>query len=597
MTLGEALGLIQHQKEKNRQRKLFLVCGFQPLHLGTFLQGHLVQRFPNEAAEIQTGLYGDLEGTLVMAAASQAEAAAVVIEWSDLDLRLGLRSAGGWALSVQPDILDSCHERFARLLGGLEALGAKMPVALVPPTLPITLLGHTAGWQWSLNELELQKQLATFLAEAARIGGVAVLHSFNLARVSPEQSRRDAMMELRAGFPYTIAHASAVASQVVKLLFPPNPMKGLITDLDETFWSGIVGEVGIPGVSWSLAEHAQIHGLYQQMLRHLSEMGVLIAVASKNELAVVEAALQREDLLMPGKLLFPVCANWGLKSDSIAEILRIWNIGAESVVFVDDSAMELDEVRTAFPAVTCLRFSEKQPAKVLELLEQLRDLFGKGAVHREDAFRHASIRANVAVQAAARDSPSGEFVHGLQGELVFDCRKNPANKRILELINKTNQFNLNGVRHSEGEWMRHLADPASIVVSVSYEDKFGPLGVICVVAGKQAGRHLEVSTWVMSCRAFSRRIEYHTLQYLFQFRGVESISLRYQATERNEPMQRFLRLVSAPEDGTERRVILREGFLEGEQDLPHRVVVREDSLQQDDGQAYPKGASTPARSS
>jgi len=87
---------------------------------------------------------------------------------------------------------------------------------------------------------------------------------------------------------------------------------------------------------------------------------VLIAVASKNELTVVEAALQREDMLVPGKLLFPVCANWGPKSGSIAEILRIWNIGADSVVFVDDSAMELEEVRTAFPAMTCLQFS-KQP--------------------------------------------------------------------------------------------------------------------------------------------------------------------------------------------------------------------------------------------
>jgi len=58
-------------------------------------------------------------------------------------------------------------------------------------------------------------------------------------------------------------------------------MKGLITDLDGTLWLGIVGETGVAGVSWSLAEHAQIHGLYQQLLRHFSEMGVLLAVASK----------------------------------------------------------------------------------------------------------------------------------------------------------------------------------------------------------------------------------------------------------------------------------------------------------------------------
>ena len=140
-------------------------------------------------------------------------------------------------------------------------------------------------------------------------------------------------------------------------------MKGLITDLDETLWSGIVGEVGVAGVCWSLTDHAQIHGLYQQVLRHLSEMGVLLGIVSKNELAVVEEALRREDLLIPARSWFPVIAGWGPKSDSIGAILRTWNVGAESVVFVDDSAMELEEVRTAFPAMTCLPFSRKAPGE------------------------------------------------------------------------------------------------------------------------------------------------------------------------------------------------------------------------------------------
>ena len=182
MTLGQALGLVQQRKETNRRRKIFLVCGFQPLHLVTFLQAHFALRFPDEAADVQTGLYGDLEQTLITCAGSQAEAAAVVIEWSDVDPRLGLRSAGGWALSVQADILEICRQRFARLLAGLEKLGAKMPVALVPPTLPFSLVGHTAGWQLSATEAELHKQVAEFLAEAARISGVAVLHSSSLAR-------------------------------------------------------------------------------------------------------------------------------------------------------------------------------------------------------------------------------------------------------------------------------------------------------------------------------------------------------------------------------------------------------------------------------
>ena len=576
MTLAQAVDLVRQQKEKLRKRRIFLVCGFEPLHLGTFLQGHFAQRFPDEASDLKTGLYGDLEGTLSAAAGSECGAAAVVIEWNDVDSRLGLRSAGGWQLSVQQDILANCRDRFARWLGKLETLASRMPVALVAPTLPIPLLGHSAGWQISQNELELERQLAAFLADAAKLVRVAVVNRGRLDKLSPGASRQDPSMELKAGFPYTLGHASVLAGLIIQTLFPPSPMKGLITDLDDTLWSGIVGEVGVAGVSWSLSEHSQIHGLYQQLLRHFSEMGVLLAIASKNELTVVEEALRREDLHIPGAAFYPVRADWGSKSRHIEEILRLWNIGADATVFVDDSAMELDEVRTAFPSMTCLQFPKK-PAMALELFGQLRDLFGKSAVHREDTLRQASIQA---FQESAKHADSGEFVRSLQGRVIFDARKQVTNQRLLELINKTNQFNLNGIRLSEGEWLKHLADPASFVVSVAYEDKFGPLGVIGVVAGKQTAKHLEISTWVMSCRAFSRRIEFHTLEHLFGTSEAADISLAFQATDRNQPLQEFLRSIQLAGNGTGDWTLPREKFSSAGHELPHRVSIIEEPVKQ-----------------
>ena len=574
MTLGQALALVQKQKEIGPRRKLFLASGFQALHLATFLEAHYALRFPEEAADILTGLYGDLEGTLATSAASPAEAAAVVVEWSDLDSRLGLRSAGGWGLSAQQDILENCRGRFTRLLGKLETLASRMPVALVPPTLPIPLLGHTAGWQISLAELELEQQAARFLADSARIERVSILHPAKLAQLSPVASRLDPLMELQAGFPYTIQHASMLAGQLVKLLFPPSPMKGLITDLDETLWSGIVGEVGAQAVSWGLAEHAQVHGMYQQMLRHLSEMGVLLAIASKNEMKVVEEALRREDLRIPASAFYPVRAGWGPKSQQVAEILRTWNIDAASVVFVDDSPMELDEVRTAFPSMTCLQFSKK-PATALELFEQLRDRFGKPAVHRDDALRQASIRARQAFDLAAENSESGEFVRSLRGKVTFDARKNMTNRRQLELINKTNQFNLNGVRLSEGEWMKHLEDECGFAIGVSYEDRFGPLGTVGVMAGRRSGDCAEISSWVLSCRAFSRKIEHHMLEFLFRQPGLATVKLCFHSTERNQPLRQFLQSIGW-HDGGDGGVLLSREQLSGHlDDLPHQVVAQE----------------------
>jgi hypothetical protein len=100
LTLNQALGAVKQAAKSSLRSEIFLTCGFQPLHLATFLKAYFSERFPGERAEVLTGLYGDLEGALLKAVSSGATAAAVVIEWSDLDPRLGLRSAGGWGLSV-----------------------------------------------------------------------------------------------------------------------------------------------------------------------------------------------------------------------------------------------------------------------------------------------------------------------------------------------------------------------------------------------------------------------------------------------------------------------------------------------------------------
>ena len=225
MTFAQAVDLVRNRSAA-RKRPISLVCGFEPLHLKTFLQAHFAQRFRDEAAEIATGLYGDLKGNLKSAVGSASDGAVLVIEWSDLDPRLGLRSAGGWGLSVQQDILANCHVGFTELLKGLQELAATMPVVLVPPTLPVSLFGHTAGWQASPNELELDRELGAFLAEASQLPRVSVLSSARLNKMSPLASRLDPLMELKAGFPYSLAHASILAGQIIDLLFPPRSHEG-----------------------------------------------------------------------------------------------------------------------------------------------------------------------------------------------------------------------------------------------------------------------------------------------------------------------------------------------------------------------------------
>lgn len=132
-----------------------------------------------------------------------------------------------------------------------------------------------------------------------------------------------------------------------------------------------------------------------------------------------------------------------------------------------------------------------------------------------------------------------DFLRSVEATITFRLGSDARDQRAFELINKTNQFNLNGRRLSEAEWLGFLQDPAAFLLTASYEDKYGPLGKIAVVMGKLEGNKFHVSFWVMSCRAFSRRIEHQCLMYLFAKLDADEMVFDYEATPRNGPLQEF----------------------------------------------------------
>ena len=303
-----------------------------------------------------------------------------------------------------------------------------------------------------------------------------------------------------------------------------------------------MGEVGSEGVSWDLDHHSQIHGVYQRLLHSLSEAGVLIGVASKNDPALVAEVFQRRDMILPQGSAFPMEIHWGAKSESVARIMKAWNIGPESIVFVDDSPSESAEVSSVHPQVECITFPTEEPQRVFQLLQRLRDLFGKTAISGEDSIRMQSIRQSheyMEHEDVVAGSPDS-FLREAEAQLDLSFTKEPLDPRALELINKTNQFNLNGRRYTTAEWKKYVLDSATFLLLVRYGDKYGSLGKIAVITGRWKGSSLVVENWVMSCRAFGRRIEYACLETLYDKYNAVEIEFDFEATERNGPMKVFL---------------------------------------------------------
>jgi FkbH-like protein len=554
-------------------RDVFLACGFTPLHLKTFLAAHLRLCFPNDRIEIKTGLYGDLAGNLERVQPSSHSAVCVVVEWADLDPRLGIRALGGWRSADIPGIVESARRQSERLTHLVRQLAENMPVCVSPPTLPLPPLFTTRGGQAHHDECQLREIAASLAASLSACRRVRLLNLQRLDEISPLGRRFDARAEITSGFPYTLEHTSRLAELLAGLIQDSPPKKGLITDLDDTLWAGILGEVGVEGIAWDMAGHAHLHGLYQQFLASLASAGVLLAVASKNDRALGEQALGRSDLLLSKDSLFPLEIHWGPKSESVRRILKEWNIAPDDVVFIDDSPMEVAEVHAAFPEMDCVVFPQGDHQAIWDLLKRLRDGFGKGLVSPEDEIRLGSIRAASTINDGLNEGGlrADDFLRHVEATITFSLGTDAHDQRAFELINKTNQFNLNGRRLSESEWLSFLKDPAAFLLTASYEDKYGLLGKIAVILGKIEGHKLHVRSWVMSCRAFSRRIEQQCLKYLFEKLDAEEIVFDYEATARNGPLQEFFaELLGGP--AAPDLSVHKSGFSARVPALFHRVV-------------------------
>ncbi|MCX6396543.1 MAG: HAD-IIIC family phosphatase [Propionibacteriales bacterium] len=539
-----AIGQARELPEGTPSLAVGIACSFTPLHLQTFLHASVQQASPGRRVSVLPGLYGPLPESIQHVAGQKPDLCAVVVEWSDLDPRLGVRESATARRAEIDDLSRTAQARLDRIHDALAATASVCPVAVVLPTLDLPFIYAAAPGRAGMLEARLESLVAGFRERILGHDGIRV------AVPVGGRSRRDLQSDLRSGFPFTSERAAEIADAAARALVRPPAKKGLITDLDDTLWRGLVGEIGVGAVTWDLDSGSLVHGLYQQLLAELSRRGALVGVCSKNDPDVVAAALARPDLLVAPDALFPVEASWGLKSAAVAAILKSWNISAQDVVFVDDSDLELAEVAAAHPGITTRKFPTQDPRAAGDLLNELNDLFWRERLTAEDAVRTSSLRASAALEEAREGSTDPvQFLRDLQGRIDIDEVGAWESARAVELINKTNQFNLNGRRVGEVEWRTRGEADGAFGWSVSYTDKFGTLGAISVLSGVLVEDTLTIDSWVLSCRAFSRTIEHHVLAALVERYRPATVRFEFEPTERNGVVAQLMTALGYTEAG------------------------------------------------
>lgn len=313
--------------------------------------------------------------------------------------------------------------------------------------------------------------------------------------------------------------------------------KCLVLDLDNTLWGGVIGDDGLGGIRLGQGEpESEGFSSFQRYVKGLRMRGVILAVCSKNEESNAREVFEKHpemDLRLDDISCF--VANWNDKATNIRTIAQRLEIGLNSMVFVDDNPAERAIVRQLLPEVAVPELPA-DPAEYTYAVERHR-YFQVVSLSNEDFRRTDFYKANEARdEAQSSASTIDEFLESLE----MSARVRPIDadniERSVQLINRSNQFNLTTKRYSSGEVLALLGDPAWITRTVSLADRFGDNGLISVLLGRLQGDALSIDTWLMSCRVLKRGVEELLLEQILAIareRGLKKIAGEYIPTPKN----------------------------------------------------------------
>ena len=302
--------------------------------------------------------------------------------------------------------------------------------------------------------------------------------------------------------------------------------KVVVCDLDNTLWEGVIGE----------GEVAHCHDR-QATLKALKRKGVVLAINSKNDPANVHwrgGTLGDDDF---------VCAaiSWEPKVHGMKRIQAALNLKTRDYVFIDDREDERELMRMTYPDILCLDATSADTWRRFALWERLLEDdpdMDRTLMYKQREDRKAFIKDDV-----SSDAERARLFASLELKLTISTAQPNDLKRVAELINRTNQFNLEGSRTSFKEVSDWHESPDHLILLGQTSDRFGDMGTTCVAVVRCDASEMRLLPFVLSCRVFGYGIERGMMNHLKQLarqRGVQRIVGRYVPTPHNAPCKDFL---------------------------------------------------------
>jgi FkbH-like protein len=437
-------------------------------------------------------------------------------------------------------LIDQTADRIANLWRlARDQLGSHVVQQTLLPRYPALMGANEHRLGGSLASLISRMNLR--LRSMADTGEADLLAIDDVVAVSGLASWYDPMLWHRAKQEVSPQAAGLYGDLLGRLLAARQGLsfKCLVLDLDNTLWGGVIGDDGLEGIKLGQGSTlGEAYVEFQRYCRDLSHRGVILAVCSKNDEANARAPFESHpEMILRTSDIACFVANWDDKPGNIRSIAERLNIGLDAIAFADDNSFERNIVRRELPMVAVPELPE-DPALYAACLADA-GYFESVQITADDLNRTQQYQANVE-RDRVRESftDMAGYLASLDMQLVWSAFSEMGLSRIVQLINKTNQFNLTTRRYEEAEVRRLMRDPRAVTMQIRLADRLGDNGMISAIIGylTQPDGALMIDTWLMSCRVLGRQVEQVTMNILSEacgIMGVGRIVGEYRPTPKN----------------------------------------------------------------
>jgi len=426
-------------------------------------------------------------------------------------------------------LIEACRRWRSTLLYVLPAIPELSPLGIGDALNPTGVFSTATQIRETLRTRLIQEQ------------GALILDAERILRDLGSERSYDERLNALAHIPYTNLFFERVAVGLTRVIAMDRraAKKVVVVDADNTLWGGVVGEVGTAGIDLHSNGPGEAYRSFQTFLLQLRRAGMLLALCSKNTEQDVWEVFARTDMVLRPEHLSAWRINWQPKAQNIEEIARELGLGLDSCVFIDDDPVQIGEVQRAHAEVACLRMPA-DPCNWMAMVKDT-DVFDRFPPTPEDGVRahHQDAekqRANLMRVSQTLD----EYRASLNVEVAICPAAETDVERLTQLIQKTNQFNLNCRRRSRREVSELLQNDRFLIRLVRATDRFGDYGIVGAFVIWSESDRATLDTFLLSCRAIGRGIEDAMLACCQELIGSpRQLLATLEECPRNEPARMF----------------------------------------------------------